>query len=705
MTDEDTSLRDASELRRRAEAAWNARALEPRRAPTETEALRLIHELEVHQIELEMQFEELREANAELAAERERYRDLYDFAPAGYVTLDREGTMSDLNVTGASLLGADAEQLTGKRLGMFVAEAERSSLHEMLREILDTGMPASRDLALRDGSERSLRLEGVPSASGTECRASFWDTSDVRRAERALRLRDRAMHSVSQGILITDPNLPDNPVVYANPSLERTTGYTLDEVGGRSWHFLVGADTDTDAIREIDEAFAAGRICSTELLCYRKDGTTYWGVLHVTPVHDETDQVTEFVIVQVDVSERRTLEEALARAQRMEAVGRLSGGIAHDFNNLLMIIGSAGELARTKLDDPDPVARASVRESLRSIADAGARAAELTRQLLGFSRKHVTRPVVLAVNHQVEASAVLLRRLIRADIELKISLDSTPSYVKMDPGQIEQVLMNLVVNARDAMPDGGTIVVETEVVELSAAYCKARDGLTPGPFVRIRVTDDGHGMDAATKARVFEPFFTTKEVGRGTGLGLSTTYWVVKRNGGDLSVESEVGRGSTFVVLLPLTAERPAPSSIPPPLTRPIVTETVLLAEDEPTVRALVARVIEGLGYVVLSASDGVAALELLATHEGELHALVTDVVMPRMGGHQLAERVRALRPGTPILFMSGYTDDPSLFDGIPPGEASFLQKPFAPDALGRALRKLLASAEQAAEANRGPAS
>ncbi|MCU0672516.1 MAG: PAS domain S-box protein [Myxococcota bacterium] len=705
MTDEDTSVRDASELRRRAEAAWNARAAGPRRAPTEAEALRLIHELEVHQIELEMQFEELREANAKLAAERERYRELYDFAPAGYVTLDREGTISDLNVTGASLLGADAEQLTGKRLGMFVAEAERGNLHEMLREILDTGMPASRDLALRDGRERSLRLEGVPGAQGSECRASFWDTSDIRRAERALRLRDRAMHSVSQGILITDPNLPDNPVIYANPSLERTTGYTLDEVDGRSWHFLVGEDTDTDAIREIDEAFTAGRVCSIELLCYRKDGTTYRGVLHVTPVHDETGHVTEFVIIQVDVSERRTLEEALARAQRMEAVGRLSGGIAHDFNNLLMIIGSAGELAGVKLDDPDPDARASVRESLRAIAEAVARAAELTRQLLGFSRKHVTRPVVLAVNHQIEASGVLWRRLIRADIDLKLSIASRPSYVKMDPGQLEQVLLNLVVNARDAMPDGGTIEVETEVTELSAAYCKARDGLTPGSFVRIRVTDDGHGMDAATKARVFEPFFTTKEVGRGTGLGLSTAYWVVKRNGGDLSVESEVGRGSTFVVLLPLTDERPAPSSIPPPLPRPIVTETVLLAEDQPTVRALVGRVIEGLGYVVLSASDGVAALELLAAHEGKIHALVTDVVMPRMGGRQLAERVRALRPGTPILFMSGYTDDPSLFDGIPPGESSFLQKPFAPDALGRALRKLLASAERAAEVDRGPAS
>jgi CheY-like chemotaxis protein len=346
-----------------------------------------------------------------------------------------------------------------------------------------------------------------------------------------------------------------------------------------------------------------------------------------------------------------------------------------------------------------------VRESLRAIAEAVARAAELTRQLLGFSRKHVTRPVVLAVNHQIEASGVLWRRLIRADIDLKLSIASRPSYVKMDPGQLEQVLLNLVVNARDAMPDGGTIEVETEVTELSAAYCKARDGLTPGSFVRIRVTDDGHGMDAATKARVFEPFFTTKEVGRGTGLGLSTAYWVVKRNGGDLSVESEVGRGSTFVVLLPLTDERPAPSSIPPPLPRPIVTETVLLAEDQPTVRALVGRVIEGLGYVVLSASDGVAALELLAAHEGKIHALVTDVVMPRMGGRQLAERVRALRPGTPILFMSGYTDDPSLFDGIPPGESSFLQKPFAPDALGRALRKLLASAERAAEVDRGPAS
>ena len=690
--DEPGGSHDAGELRRRAEQTWSARTAGPRTVPTEAEALRLIHELEVHQIELEMQFEVLREANAELALERARYRELYDFAPAGYLTLDRHGTMLAMNITGASLLGADVDLLLGKRLGMFVADAEREKLNELLQEIFGTGMPASRELVLREGVERSIRFEGVPSPSGDECRASFWDTSELRRAAKALRLSDRAMQSVSQGILITDANLPDNPIIYANPSLEQTTGYRLDEVGGRSWHFLVGPETDLDAIREIDEAITAGRTCSIELLCHRKDGSTYWGVLHVTPVHDETGHVTEFVIVQVDVSERRMLEQALGHAQRMEAIGRLSGGIAHDFNNLLMIINNCGQLALDDLDDSRPEVRAEVRENIESIVYAGTRAADLTRQLLGFSRKHVTRPVALSVNEHVATTTVLLRRLLDAAVGLKVSLDSAPTYVKMDPGQLEQVLLNLVMNARDAMPQGGTVVVETEVTDLSAAFCKTRDGLTPGSFVRISVSDDGSGMDAGTMSRIFEPFFTTKETGRGTGLGLSTAYWVVKRNGGDLSVESEVGRGSKFIVLLPLTDDRPAPSVIPPPL--PITgtgTETVLLAEDEPVVRELVGHVLADLGFSVISAGDGIEALEALASHMGTLHALVTDVVMPRMGGRELAERVRLLRPDVRVLFISGYTDDPALFDGIAYGEASFLQKPFSPDALARALRRLFA--------------
>ncbi len=368
-------------------------------------------------------------------------------------------------------------------------------------------------------------------------------------------------------------------------------------------------------------------------------------------------------------------EEQLRQAQKMEAVGRLAGGVAHDFNNLLTIINGYGEIVLAGLPEGNPV-----RGLVAQMKQAGDRAASLTRQLLAFSRQQVIVPQILDLNGVVTDAAKLLRRLIGEDIELTTALDPALGRVKADPGQVEQVLMNLAVNARDAMPAGGTLTVETANVE--------RDG---GRYVLLRVADTGCGMDAATKARVFEPFFTTKGPGKGTGLGLSVVHGVVQQAGGRIEVDSEPGRGTTFRVYLPLeenAVPRQKPAAVP--VSSPGGTETLLLVEDEEAVRGLTRMTLEAGGYRVLEASHGAEALRLAERHAEPIHLLVTDVVMPGMSGRELADRLTASRPGLRVLYLSGYTDDAVVRNGVLEAGVAFLQKPFGVDALARKVREVL---------------
>jgi PAS domain S-box-containing protein len=384
-------------------------------------------------------------------------------------------------------------------------------------------------------------------------------------------------------------------------------------------------------------------------------------------------------------ADRRRLEEQLRQAQKMEAVGRLAGGVAHDFNNLLTVIAGYSELVMASLP-PGGEERARV----AAIRQAGERAAELTRQLLAFSRQQVLEPVILDLNAVASGIDRLLRRLIGEDVALASELQDGLWKVKADRGQMEQVLMNLAVNARDAMPQGGRLSLATANVELPEADPLGFPEAAPGRYVQLTITDTGCGMTDEVKARLFEPFFTTKEVGRGTGLGLATVYGIVRQSGGHIAVASKVGAGTTFRILLPATTEV-APRRADSVLLVPgRGTETVLLVEDEGQVRRIASLALNAQGYVVLEASDGVEGSELAARHAGPIHLLVTDVVMPEMSGRQLAEKVRAGRPGVKVLYISGYTTDTVVHHGVAELTDAFLQKPFTPAALAAKVRAVL---------------
>jgi signal transduction histidine kinase/CheY-like chemotaxis protein len=413
----------------------------------------------------------------------------------------------------------------------------------------------------------------------------------------------------------------------------------------------------------------------------------YWNPVN-TPVLGPTGELTYIIHRVEDVTEVVRLERQgnEQQSQRMEALGRLAGGVAHDFNNLLGVITGYGELLGRNLQDDTRLTR-----YVGDILKAAERAGGLARQLLAFSRKQVLQPRVLDLNAVVADTEKLLRRLIGEDVMLVTVLEDPLGRVKADPGQIEQVLMNLAVNARDAMPRGGRLTIETANVDLDAAFVRLRPGVEPGPYVMIAVSDTGHGIKQETLGHVFEPFFTTKAAGKGTGLGLATVHGIVKQSGGHVWVYSEPEHGATFKVYLPRTRD-----TAPPPLTEktehamPQGAETVLLVEDETGLRELVRECLEGSGYRVLEARQAGHALEIAEDYAGPIHLLVTDVVMPGMSGRELAERLALPQPGMKVLYMSGYTDDAVVLHGVLAEEMAFLQKPFTINALARKVRALL---------------
>ena len=397
-----------------------------------------------------------------------------------------------------------------------------------------------------------------------------------------------------------------------------------------------------------------------------------------------------------EVSEREEAEKALKlseeqliQAQKMEAIGRLAGGVAHDFNNLLTVINGYSELMEAQLPDDE-----DLRSSLREIHRAGERAAALTRQLLAFSRKQVLQPELLDLNAVVSEVEKLLRRLIGEDVALVTRLDPALGSVKADPGQLEQVLMNLAVNARDAMPEGGTLTIETANAMLDTGFAMAHPGARSGEYAVLTVADTGIGMSDEVRSHAFEPFFTTKDQGKGTGLGLATAYGIVKQSDGYITVDSEAGRGTTFRIYLPRAAGAAVPSGLGErPAQSPRGTETILLVEDEPGVRRLSRTILEAQGYSVLEAASGDEALKVARSHTGVIHLVATDVIMPGMSGRVLWDRLRVLRPDARVLFMSGYTDDAIARHGVLERGIAFLQKPFTPQRLAEKVREVLDAA------------
>jgi len=472
-------------------------------------------------------------------------------------------------------------------------------------------------------------------------------------------------------------------------------GYTVEDLLGHPvWEFIV----EEEKTRRVITSKIAGDVSYQEpLQCTyrRKDGTTLPVLIEDRVNRDEQGQITVIRSMIQDITERKQAEEELQKReeqlrlrQRVEAIGRLAGGVAHDFNNLLMTIKGCSEILLSKLDQQD-----SRREEVEEICKAAERATSLTRQLLAFGRRQVLQPQVLDLNEIVANINRMLQRLIGEDIQLHTVLDQELWPVKVDPGQIEQVIMNLVVNARDAMPGGGKLTIETANVFLDEDYARRHVSVKPGLWVMLAVTDSGSGMDEETLSHLFEPFFTTKEKGEGTGLGLSTVYGIVKQSGGNIWAYSELGRGTTFKVYLPWAEEavetyKPKPVPAAPPGG----SETILLVEDEEAVRTMVSKILQNKGYTVLEAHHGNEALRVSQRHRGPIHLVVTDVVMPQMSGRELAERLKRVYPKIRVLFMSGYPDRAIVHHGVLGAGTAFLQKPFALNALEWKVRELLDS-------------
>ncbi|HYW06529.1 MAG TPA: PAS domain S-box protein [Longimicrobium sp.] len=474
-------------------------------------------------------------------------------------------------------------------------------------------------------------------------------------------------------------------VVYVNPAALALLGASsAAEVVGRRMLDLLHAeyrDFVAERIRGMIESGAPVPLARERLV--RGDGGTVEVEVIAAPI--TYGGTTSVLVVARDISERLRLEEQLRLAQRMEAVGRLAGGVAHDFNNLLTAIKGNADLLAMDIPHGSPM-----REDVAEIQGAAARAAELTRQLLAFGRGQVLQPRLLDPNAAITASIKILRRLLPRNVEIETALDEDAGYVRADPTQLDQILLNLALNARDAMPDGGTVRLETGSVEILPGDPRPAYMLA-GEYVRICVTDSGHGMDDLTRERVFEPFFTTRGSGNGTGLGLSTVYGIVKQSGGYIWVESAPGNGTTFRILLPRVGSPDAPDDeAAPPRPESSTRGTVLLVEDEDPVRRVTARVLRRSGFAVIEARDGHEALEVWADHHREVDAVLTDLVMPRMGGREFARLVRASRPELPVLFMSGYMEGAALSrEALDPG-AELLHKPFDPDVLTDRLGQLL---------------
>jgi PAS domain S-box-containing protein len=490
-----------------------------------------------------------------------------------------------------------------------------------------------------------------------------------------------AIEQSAEAVVITNTK---GDIEYVNPAFTRITGYSREEALGQNPRILKSGKHDLAFYQQLWATILKGDIWHGEVINRKKDGSLYTEAMNIAPVRNPAGEVVNFIATKQDVTKRKSMEAQLLQAAKMEAIGRLAGGVAHDFNNLLTIISGYGQLLQERLNPQD---LGHVEEILK----ASDRAAALTRQLLAFSRRQILAPQVLDLNSIVANLEKMLRRLIGEDIALTTVKQSDLGRVKADPGQIEQVIINLAVNARDAMPQGGKLTIETANVKLDETYARSHAGITPGPHVMLAVSDTGLGMDPETLGSIFEPFFTTKEKGKGTGLGLATVYGIVKQSAGSIWVYSEPGQGTTCKIYFPCI-EEPMPEAEPARVRAELAkgSETILVVEDEEGVRSLVCETLKSKGYNVLDARGPSEALTIVEHYVEPIHMLLTDVVMPQMSGKELAKRLSTVRPGAKVLYMSGYTDDAIVRHGVLEAGTFFLQKPFVPSILLRKVREVL---------------
>jgi PAS domain S-box-containing protein len=632
----------------------------------------------------------LKSAQEERRRSEERFQIIADNAPVMLWVSNENGAVTFTNKPCSNFTGRTPVHEVDK---FWVEHVHAEDVQRFLQNFLSASQARhsfQREYRLKrmDGEYRWILDRGVPQfdANGTFAGyvCSAVDVTDYRQAEKALReseLRNRVLvENTTYAIYLSDE---DDKLLDVNPALVKMLGYdSAAELLAMNMTTGIFRNPE-DAARLAAQCKLQGRLDGFDAEWKRKGGKPITVRLSGRAVSNSPGSLAYLEVIAEDVTERRTLEEQLRQAQKMEAVGRLAGGVAHDFNNLLNLIIGYSALLLGSIAAGDPI-----RKRVEEIDKAAQRAASLTRQLLAFSRKQVLEPKVLNVNTVVEELDKMLRRLIGEHINLVTVLSPFLGRVKADPSQIEQVIMNLAVNARDAMPRGGKLVIETANVYLDEQYAHKHAGLQPGPYVMLAVRDVGSGMNPETVSHIFEPFFTTKPKGKGTGLGLAMVYGVVIQSGGHVAVESKLGKGSSFKVYLP-RVESVVPAEALPPAEALKGSETILLVEDEEPVRRLACEILQASGYTILEASGGLDALQVCETH-GRIELMVTDVVMPGMSGRELADELSSLRPEMRVLYVSGYTEDAIGEYGVLEEGVNFLQKPFRPCDLARKVREVL---------------
>jgi len=508
------------------------------------------------------------------------------------------------------------------------------------------------------------------------------DITEQRRALEHCEFMKSVLESAASPILIADR---EGVISWVNDGFTKLTGYTREEMIGKNPRLLKSGNHGAEFYRGLWERLLAGGVWHGEIVNRRKDGSLYTEEQTITPVRGADGRVSHFVAIKQDVTDRKRLEAQLHQSQKMEAIGQLAGGVAHDFNNLLLVMNGYCEMVLGKLPEDHPQ-----RGDLLQVLKAGARAKDLTRQLLAFSRRQVLDPRVLDLNEAVLGMEKMLVRLRPEHTRVVSNLAPDLGRILADRGQVEQVVMNLVVNARDAMPDGGQVTLETRNAEIDAAYAREHPGATAGRYVLLTVADNGSGMPPEVLLHIFEPFFTTKRAGKGTGLGLSTVYGIVRQSGGTIEVSSEVGRGTRFHVFLPRAETPDLPIALEEVSASFLGRGSVLLVEDEPEVRSVVRRFLEVYGYDVTEAVDGQEGLEIAERFPRRFDLLLSDIVMPRLGGKALATRLGAAHPDLRVVLMTGYTDDAGLRQGDLPDGWLLLQKPFTSRVLAERLHDAL---------------
>jgi PAS domain S-box-containing protein len=626
-----------------------------------------------------------------------RYRGLLEAAPDAMVVVNGAGEIVLLNLQAEKQFGYRRDELVGQKVTNIIPEgfAERliaddlRSTEAALAQVIGTGI----ELVARRKDDTEFPIEIMLSplqgAEGILVTAAIRDISVRKAAEEELRRTNQILETtqamarlggweldvVHDTLFWTDETYRIHETSPAEYSPTVATGIAF--YAPESLPLIAAA---------VEDAIERGASFDIELELITATGR--WISVRATGVATmEQGRTTKITGAFQDITERKRLEAQLHQSQRLEAVGQLAGGIAHDFNNLLTAIRGYAELARRGLEEDE-----RRRDDLAEVIANADRAAALIRQLLAFGRRQVLEPRVMDPAEVVGDMASMLRRLLGEHIELATHTVRGLGWIKVDPSQLEQIVVNLAVNAADAMPDGGKLTIELCNAEFDAAYVAAHAGAIPGPYVLLAVSDTGVGMDKATQAHVFEPFFTTKEPGKGTGMGLATVYGIVKQSGGFIYVYSEPGQGTTFRIYLPRVAEQRPAAGAETPAARPSSsgTETILLVEDEPAVRSFARRTLEEQGYIVLEAAGGADALSIVASHADPIALLVTDVVMPGLQGYQLAEQLATGRPELRVLYLSGFTENSMIHHGVPDDGVAFLAKPFSTDALSEAVRRVL---------------